>query len=102
MEKKRAIEERFAILHNEVYCQMTNAEKNEFDPEVELPVLKEMFIDLKKNYNLSNRKDTFENRRRREKRCSVLMKNWKMAILRRQKRKSNLITLDRSMQYPWT
>lgn len=27
---------------------MTNAEKNEFDPEVELPVLKEMFIDLKK------------------------------------------------------
>ena len=48
MEKKQAIEERFAILHNEVYCQMTNAEKNEFDPEVELPVLKEMFIDLKK------------------------------------------------------
>ncbi len=37
---------------------MTNAEKNEFDPEVELPVLKEMFIDLKKNYNLSNREDT--------------------------------------------
>ena len=74
MEKKQAIKEKFAILHNEVYCQMTNAEKNEFDPEVELPVLKEMFIDLKKNYNLSNREDTFENRRRREKRCSVLMK----------------------------
>ena len=74
MEKKQAIEERFAILHNEVYCQMTNAEKNEFDPEVELPVLKEMPIDLKKIYNLSNREDTFENRRRREKRCSVLMK----------------------------
>ena len=74
MEKKQAIKEKFAILHNEVYCQITNAEKNEFDPEVELPVLKEMFIDLKKNYNLSNREDTFENRRRREKRCSVLMK----------------------------
>ena len=74
MEKKQAIEERFAILHNEVYCQMTNAEKNEFDPEVELPVLKKMPIDLKKIYNLSNREDTFENRRRREKRCSVLMK----------------------------
>lgn len=74
MEKKQAIKEKFAILHNEVYCQMTNAEKNEFDPEVELPVLKEMFIDLKKTYNLSNREDTFENRRRREKRCSVLMK----------------------------
>ncbi len=74
MEKKQAIEERFAILHNEVYCLMANAEKNEFDPEVELPVLKEMPIDLKKIYNLSNREDTFENRRRREKRCSVLMK----------------------------
>ena len=73
MEKKQAIKEKFSILHNEVYCQMTNAEKNEFDPEVELPVLKEMFIDLKKNYNLSNREDTFE-KRRREKRCSVLMK----------------------------
>ena len=48
MEKKQAIKEKFSILHNEVYCQMTNAEKNEFDPEVELPVLKEMFIDLKK------------------------------------------------------
>ena len=74
MEKKQAIEEKFAVLHNEVYCQMTNAEKNEFDPEVELPVLKKMPIDLKKIYNLSNREDTFENRRRREKRCSVLMK----------------------------
>ena len=74
MEKKQAIKEKFAILHNEVYCQMTNAEKNEFDPEVELPVLKKMPIDLKKIYNLSNREDTFENRRRREKRCSVLMK----------------------------
>ena len=74
MEKKQAIKEKFAILHNEVYCQMTNAEKNEFDPEVELPVLKKMPIDLKKNYNLSNREDTFENRRRREERCSVLMK----------------------------
>lgn len=30
MEKKQAIKEKFAILHNEVYCQMTNAEKNEF------------------------------------------------------------------------
>ena len=74
MEKKQAIKEKFAILHNEVYCQMTNAEKNEFDPEVELPVLKKMPIDLKKIYNLSNREDTFENRRRREERCSVLMK----------------------------
>ena len=63
----------FDKLKMDVYTQMTDSQKNAFDPEVRLPVFEEQAVCEKKEYALVNREDTPENRKRREKCPSKLM-----------------------------
>ncbi len=76
---REIIEERFVKLHEEVYHQMMNEEKNGYDPEIMLPMCSMMDnIPMKNKYSvISKDDDTFKKMKRREKRLSTLEEHLK-------------------------
>lgn len=76
---REIIEERFVKLHEEVYHQMMNEEKNGYDPEIMLPMCSMMDnIPMKNKYSVDSKDDdTFKKMKRREKRLSTLEEHLK-------------------------
>lgn len=76
---REIIEERFVKLHEEVYHQMMNEEKNGYDPEIMLPMCSMMDnIPMKNKYSVDSKDDdTFKKMKRRENRLSKLEEHLK-------------------------
>lgn len=71
----KIVKEKIDALHSEVYKQMTDVTKNEYDPEICMPQFEKKRILLKNSYNLDCREDTPKNKKRREKRPGKLEEN---------------------------
>lgn len=67
------VKEAISAINDTVVAQMTNEEKNGYDPEVQLPKhMEKKDIVIKKSYDLSNRETNNVNQKRRQKRPSTL------------------------------
>lgn len=71
----KKVKEKIVVLHSEVYKQMTDVTKNEYDPEISMPQCEKKGLSLKNSYNLDFREDTPKNKKRREKRPGKLEEN---------------------------
>ena len=71
----KKVKEKIDALHSEVYKQMTDVTKNEYDSEISMPQCEKKGISLKNSYNLDCREDTSKNKKRREKRPGKLEEN---------------------------
>ncbi|MCD7958637.1 MAG: hypothetical protein LUF89_03755 [Ruminococcus sp.] len=70
--KSNQTQEIIKTINREVHQQMINEEKNTYDPEIVMPLIKIEYIPLKKSYNIMSREDTKTNQKRRAKRPGEL------------------------------
>ena len=74
-ETRKKVEEIATKISDSILAQMMNEEKNDYDSEIRLPnrMTNEKIV-IKKSYNLENRENSGENKKRRESRISTLEK----------------------------
>lgn len=74
-ETRKKVEEIATKINDSILAQMMNEEKNDYDSEIRLPnrMTNEKIV-IKKSYNLENRENSGENKKRRESRISTLEK----------------------------